>query len=234
MSIILQPPEKIETPYDQIVRAPLWPYDGLTAGGIDAGEWRMSFCTDQECSALSGVPERSLLVLQTAEVIRATKAPVGHGTHRRVWSLPEAAVATAIECLKKAAKIDYKTAAAITFQAAIVVRMCFVEFVKMSNDDSGHLFGANLIVTQNQNLFAQFSVGLMTVSPTLSGFAVPNTGLFPVSSMIEDGKMKTIDPNNEKQREAFVKAFEQARFATIVNLRNVFTQFERDARKMRT
>src|SRR5258708_335081 len=116
----LRPAEKIDTPYDEAVSGPLWRFDDFPF--IDKG-WPTAFCTDDECAALSGIPKPSLLALQPAEVIHATKAPIGHGSYRRVWPVHEVAVGAMVNCLKGVANVNFKAIAKISYQAAVITRV---------------------------------------------------------------------------------------------------------------
>src|SRR4051794_24431745 len=93
---VLEPPAT-GPPYHDVVGSSLW--EGHP------------YCTDDEAAVLSGVPVRSLRTLQTWEVIRATNAPHMGGGFRRVWHLPEVAVAAATHALKVAIGTDYPAVA---------------------------------------------------------------------------------------------------------------------------
>lgn len=224
----LQPPEKTEAPFDRATGGVLWGDTRSFASDM----WALSalrFCTDKECSELSGVAERSLRLLQTTGVIHATRAPVGHGTHRRVWHVPEAAVATVLECLRRATGVDYSTIAKISVQAAVIIRMLFCDYVEFAEDDTRDEFDAALILTNGDSFYLQVNSAVQKVDPIVRERCIGQT--LPIASVV-DGEWKAV--TSADQRKRFAAAFDAARFHTVVSLKNVFQQFERDARKMRT
>ncbi|WP_131871081.1 MULTISPECIES: hypothetical protein [unclassified Bradyrhizobium] len=221
----IRPPETIEAKFEKAIQGPLWDHNQVWALSM------LRFCTDEECAALSGVPERSLRLLQTAGVLYATKAPRAGGSFKRVWHLPEAAVAAALECLKRATNVDYATIAEISRDASDTLRKLFVNFTEMSEDDIREEFGAMLILSEGNAFHVQINKAVMGIDPALRDLWVGN--VIPVSAN-QNGTWKAISRKNIDQRERFSSEFETARFHSVVNLKNVFTQFERDARKMRT
>lgn len=224
----LRPAEKIDTPYSEATAGQVWPFDKLPS----ASKWPPSYCTDEECTELSGIPRPSLLALQTAEVVYATKAPIGHGSYRRVWPVHEVAVAAMVNCLKSVANVDFKAVAKISFQAAVITRVVFLDYVKMR--DRGYQgFGANLVLAENKSLSLQISPGLRAFNPDLGQLAKDGTLAIPLAAP-HGGTWKLIDSTNEAHHKRFSEIFEHARFQGTVLLGNVFQQFERDARKMRT
>lgn len=224
----IRPPEKISTPYQDVTSQPLWDFDKDFA----SAEWPpMRFCTDEECSRLSGVPERSLLTLQTAEVIHSTKSSAGAGASRRVWHVAHVAAAATVECLKRATGIDYPTAAKITFQASLFARVAFFHYLNLGKIGKLDQFQADLILSHNSLLFLEVSKTLRAIEPAFRECAVGNIIAF---AGIEDGESKSADLNNARQQQGLIDALSNSRFRVVINLKNVFEQFERDARKMRT
>lgn len=228
---VLQPPEKIDTPYHQAISGHLWVYDDIPPHRIMAGEWPIKYCSHDECSVLTGVSERALLVLQTAGAIRATKAPLDGGSFKRVWHLPEVAAAATIECLKQAMNIDYIAAAKISLPVAEISRQAFVEFVKMKNDGIENQFGANLILSEGRYIFLLISDALRAIAPDLRRISVGNTfNAVPVATL-KDGEISPAEVNGQKIW--FANAVENARFEVAVKLRSVFRQFEQQAKALR-
>ncbi|MGK7058059.1 hypothetical protein AB4853_16480 [Bradyrhizobium sp. 1050_B9_N1_2] len=229
----LRCPEKIAIPYDQALTGSLWPFDKYPSlSALDASDWPETFCSDEECATLSGIPKPSLLSLQTAEVLQATKAPIGHGSYRRVWPLREVAVAASVNCLKSIAHVDVKAVAKISFQAAIITRIAFMNFVKMQIAKNW-AFGANIVLSENGNLGLQISDGLKDFDQGLGSLAYGSLNVIPLA-VPENGAWKAVDGTKNAQRTPFLNSFNRARFQGTVVLGNVFEQFERDARKIRT
>lgn len=229
----LRYPEKIAIPYDQAMTGPLWPFDKFPSlSALDASDWPATFCSDDECAALSGIPKPSLLTLQTAEVLQATKASIGHGSYRRVWPLREVAVAAAVNCLKSVAHVDVKAVAKISSQAAVITRTAFVNFVRMQIAKRRD-FGANIVLSENGNLALQISPGLGLFDQELGALAYSSLNVIPIA-VPKNGVWEAIDATKNAQRTPFFNAFNRARFQGHVVLGNVFVQFEEQARAMRT
>lgn len=225
----LRPPEKLDRAYADVTSETLWAYDGV----FQNCDWPpLRFTTDQECSALSGVPERSLLTLQTAGVIHATKAPIGGGTHRRVWHMSEVAAAAAVECLKMATNINYQTTADVAYQASVVIKLAFLHYVNFQNIGALDEYRAEIILSHNQNFYIELSDMLRLTEAGFRNSGVAGN-IIPIAA-IDNGTSKAIAHDNYKQKEKFVKALESSRFRTTVNLKNVFQQFEQQAKKLRT
>lgn len=189
------PPERIDTSFDDVTHEPMWPYDD----GVVLG-----FASDEECSLLSGVPERSLRTLQTAGVIKATRVPIGHGTHRRMWHLPEAVVALTVENLRRATNWDYPNLGRVSQHIAQEVRSSF--FIYVFNKKQ--TYDWKIILADNSAFFANDR---------------------PIAE-IEDSKSKAVKASD---RMRLLALLENSRIQVIVNLKNVFWEFENRARLMR-
>jgi hypothetical protein len=251
----LKPPEALDRLYEQVTaQRPLWPYDEAE---LLPGAWPLTFCSDEECAALSGIPERSLRILQgwrpvgavgqaaidqrsaPIPVLTSTKVPLGQGPYRRVWHLPEAATAAALQCLKLASGVEYRMLAAVTYHAGMFARLAFFNYVKLRQIGAPlDQFGAELILAGNSNLYMAVSALLALDDPNLGEEAID--GVIPIAN-IEDGVAKRIplareargNPQFSDMRRRHRDALERARFRVTVDLKNVFERFEHAARKMR-
>jgi hypothetical protein len=225
----LAPPQKIDDPFDKVIGGRIWVDSASLLSSMYVPSL-MRFCSDEECSLLSGTPERSLRLLQTARIIHATKAPLPGGSYKRVWHLPEVVAAAVVENIKAATNIDYATVAKISFEGSLIARMLFVDYLDMHKQRIGDEFSASLMLTPTHAVCLQINPALQTIDPELRKLSVGN-GFIPVSS-VKDGKSQTIERSAQRVKQ-FVAEFESAKFYTVINLKNVFEQFERDARKMR-
>lgn len=222
----ITPPETIELTFERVTQSRLW------TNSVKRELAALStspFCTDQECSALSGVPERSLRLLQTTGVLHATKAPRTGGSFKRVWHLPEAAVAAAIESTKAATNLDYITVAGLLFEGAPLVRRLFVDYLEFSEQKLDE-FVASFMLTPKRDIALAVTKPLMAADPLLRDASPKGDGFIPVSKVV-DGRATKVD---RREYERFQTDFAASPFYTVVSLTNLFKQFERDARKMRT
>lgn len=227
--VFARPPEKLDRPYSEVVGEPIWVYDGE----FTPATWPpLVYVNDEECSQLSGVPERSLLTLQTAKILHATKAPIGGGTHRRVWHLSEAAAAAMIECFRKATNINYPTTAKIVYEASVVTKVAFLSYLNLKKIESLDQFEADIILGHNRNIYLHVSDAVRLGEAAFRKLAIGENNIIPFAG-IENGESKLIDPKNSKQRTASLEALTRSRFRTTINLKNVFTEFERQARMLR-
>lgn len=225
--LFIRPPEKILDPYQVVTSEPLWDFDRDYA----PAEWPPArYCTDEEAAALSSVPERSLLLLQTAEVIHACKASAGAGPNRRVWHLAHVAAATVVECIKRASGLDYRGTAQIAREASIYTRNAFYWYLNLQKIKKLGAFSAELIV-EDRAVFLKVSKNLRLIDPVLRNFATKGNTLSIAE--IENGVSTPIDPENLERQQAALAALNDSRFQITVNLKNVFAKFERQARELR-
>jgi hypothetical protein len=226
LDLFIRPPEKVDIPYADLMSGAFWDFTPREGEPWPAAR----FCSDDECVALSGVPLPSLLTLQTAEAIHVTRAPVGGGTHRRVWHVSHVAAASMIDALRKATGLNYRTAGIFTFHASLYTRIAFFNFLKLREASALDQFHADLI-------FMNGTMFLMRVSPTLqvldSTFRTPDgSDTFPIAG-VQDGNSAGFDPANAKLRSKIMDAFGRARFSVTINLKNVFLDLETKARALR-
>jgi hypothetical protein len=230
---LLRPATKIDQPYDLVTTGPLWPFDDIDKPFAKlADEWSETFCTDDEMVELTKIPLASLLALQTAEVVYATKAPVSHGTHKRVWLLQEAAVGSMVFCLKSVARIDFKKIAKIASHASAITRVAFADYVKMRTTGQGRHFGANIVLSENRNISLQISEGLKEFDSLMSSLSVGPLNIIPFAEVHHD-RATSVDYKDAEHVRRFVASFHNAKYSGTVMLGNVFTQFEQQARTLR-
>src|ERR1700754_2420116 len=109
------PGGKTDDTFDKVIARPFWDNPKSVLDSMYSLSLAR-YCTDEECSGLSGVPERSLRLLQTERIIHATKAPLPGGSFKRVWHMPEVVIAAVVDNIKRATNFDYATVAKISLQ----------------------------------------------------------------------------------------------------------------------
>jgi len=215
---VLEPPATAP-PYHDVVGSSLW--DGHP------------YCTDYEAAVLSGVSERSLRTLQTVEVIRATNAPHMGGGFRRVWHLPEVAVAAATHALKVAIGTDYPAAAGPIFFASHAVRGLYFDHWQRSRLDASLKWRANwaasLTLASHRWMFVAVPADLAGSDDWADflgeGLSTPVSGVFR-------GEWQPIVPDTRWVGIAH-KRLAKAHYKTVVNLSSIFADLQRGAKRIR-
>ena len=217
-----------DLPYEEAVTGSVWYEHG--------SDWeRVRYLTDEEATALSGVPERSLRTLQTAMIAEATRAPLQAGGHKRVWHLPEVVAAAVVENFKMASGLNYKEAAALLRPATIFIKSAFLDYCNLPDLTGKYRdYSIELIVADHNKIFGRYSdlvrsnVSAQLQRPDRDGISVIG---------FKDSKdiWRAVDTvETPKIHEQLRKNYDASNFMTVIRLSTIFRRLEIKSQKLRT
>lgn len=192
-------PESVTTPFDDLVDAPL-----------NANE--LPFLSDEEASSVASITPRTLRTLQSVGLITATKAPLKGGGYRRVWQLPEVALAAAAHFLKSATNVDYEVAGELLSHCSGDLKDIFVTVWRHRDKPRDLYVAANLSMFPSAGLFL-----VRQTSPT------EQTQVIPVARL-DKGEVQRIERDTPDSRAATSRAFNLSIVQMDVRLGVLFSQ----------
>jgi len=232
----LRPPEVAAETHDEATSGPCW-YDTWSEGD------RLHYVTDAEASALSGVPERSLLVLQDADIIRATQAPKANGGYKRVWHVPEVARATILEEYRRASGSNYRDCATNLWHAAFVANEMLAVYCGLEDHPSKlAVFAPELhLAPSTVSLFAPKSTQVLlqraTIddAPELPEIHQFDENDFAMVAALDRGEWKAAVKDEAPQAyERVRQRFYAEPHVVVLRLSRIFRSLEIKAKQLRT